>query len=120
MSLLIAALIGLAAGLLSGLFGIGGGIIVVPALILLLGLTQIQATATSLAALLLPVGILGVWVYARVGAVQFPIAAMVALGILLGTALGARLALNLPPTALRWGLALLLVAVAIQLVWRRG
>lgn len=57
MQLLIAGLIGLAAGVLSGVFGIGGGIIVVPGLILLAGLTQQQTTGTSLAALVLPVGL---------------------------------------------------------------
>ena len=115
MDLILAALIGLAAGILSGLFGIGGGVIVVPALIFLVGLEQRTATGTSLAALLLPVGILGVMTYARVGAVKFPVAALLALGILLGTALGARVAFTLPEVWLRRSLALLLVFVAAQL-----
>ena len=96
MSLVISAVIGLLAGLLSGLFGIGGGIIVVPALTLLVGLDLRGATGTSLAALLLPVGILGVMTYARTGAVRFPISALLAVGILVGTALGAQVASSLP------------------------
>ncbi|MBF6595686.1 MAG: sulfite exporter TauE/SafE family protein [Thermaceae bacterium] len=119
MGLLLAGVIGLAAGILSGLFGIGGGIVVVPALIFLVGLTIREATGTSLAALLLPVGILGVLAYARLGAVRWPIAALLALGLVIGTYFGARLALNLPEIALRRGLAVLLLVVALQLVLRR-
>ncbi|MER3480102.1 MAG: permease [Meiothermus sp.] len=119
MELFLSALIGLFAGLLSGLVGIGGGVIVVPALILLLGLDQRTATGSSLAALLLPVGILGVLAYAREGAVRWPVAALVATGLLLGTYFGARLAWRIPEEALRVGLALLLIGVAIHLLLRR-
>ena len=98
-------MIGLLAGLLSGLFGIGGGIIVVPTLVLLLGLDLRSATGTSLAALLLPVGILRVMTYARTGTVRLPVAALLACGMLLGTALGARVAFSLPEITLRLGVA---------------
>jgi len=119
MTLFLSALIGLMAGVLSGLFGIGGGIIVVPALIFLVGLSVREATGTSLAALLLPVGLLGVLTYARMGAVKLPVAALLAAGLLIGTYLGARLALNLPEVLLRRGLAVLLLLVALQLLLRR-
>lgn len=119
MTLVYSGLIGLAAGVLSGLFGIGGGIIVVPALIFLVGLEQQAATGTSLAALLLPVGILGVLTYARAGAVNLPIAALLALGILIGTALGARFALSIPEVTLRRALAVLMVVIALQLWLKR-
>lgn len=119
MDWLLTALIGLTAGVLSGLFGIGGGVIVVPALILLVGLEQRTATGTSLAALLLPVGLLGVMTYARAGAVRFPMAALLALGILVGTALGARVAFVLPELWLRRMLAVLLVMLATQLWCKR-
>jgi uncharacterized protein len=115
MDWLLTALIGLVAGVLSGLFGIGGGVIVVPALILLVGLEQRTATGTSLAALLLPVGLFGVMTYARAGAVRFPMAALLALGILVGTALGTRVAFVLPELWLRRLLAVLLVMLATQL-----
>lgn len=114
-----ALLIGASAGLLSGFFGIGGGVVVVPALIFLLGLTQLQATATSLAALLLPVGILGVLNYYRMGAVNLTVAALLALGILFGTYFGSKIALNLPEMLLRRGFAALLILVAVQLLLRK-
>jgi uncharacterized protein len=119
MQLVISTLIGLAAGVLSGLFGIGGGIIVVPALIFLVGLNQHTATGTSLAALLLPVGIIGVLTYYRSHAVNLPVAGMLALGIVIGTALGARVGLSLPEVTLRRLLAGLMMAVAVQLLLKR-
>ena len=119
MSLVFSGVIGLVAGLLSSVFGIGGGIIVVPALALLVGLDQRTATGTSLAALLLPVGILGVMTYARAGSVRFPIAALLAGGILIGTALGSRVALALPEVTLRRGLAVLLLLVAAELFFKK-
>jgi uncharacterized protein len=118
-NLILSGVIGLVAGVLSGLFGIGGGVIVVPALLLLVGLTQREAIGTSLAALLLPVGFLGVLTYFRVGAVKLPVAALLALGLLVGAYLGSRLALNLPEVALRRGLAVLLVLVAVQLILKK-
>jgi len=75
--LLIGLLIGLAAGTLSGLVGIGGGVVIVPALVFL-GLSQREASGTSLAALVMPVGLLAVISYARRHEVHFPIAAGIA------------------------------------------
>ena len=88
--------VGFAAGILSGLFGIGGGSLIVPCLIALAGMDVLHASATSLAALLLPVGILGVWQYHKAGLVQWKVAGWLSAGILLGSALGAELALSLP------------------------
>lgn len=119
MQLVLSALIGLTAGVLSGVFGIGGGIIVVPALVLLVGLNQHTATGTSLAALLLPVGILGVLTYYRSNAVNLPVAGLLAAGIVVGTALGARLGLSLPEVLLRRLLAGLMIVVAVQLLLKR-
>ncbi len=90
-----------------------------PGLLVLVGLTQREATGTSLAALLLPVGLLGVLTYSRLGAVKLPIALLLALGMLAGTYLGSRLALSLPEVTLRRGLALLLVLVAGQLILKK-
>jgi uncharacterized protein len=83
--------IGLAAGVLSGLFGIGGGILIVPALVFL-GLTQREASGTSLAALLVPVGLLGVLEYARRHEVRAPYAIGLAVGLTVGVLFGAQLA----------------------------
>lgn len=88
--------IGLAAGLLSGVFGIGGGIIIVPALILLLKFTPESAVATSLGALLLPVGLLAVREYHRQGMVDWGAAAALGLGILVSSWVGARLVISSP------------------------
>jgi uncharacterized protein len=107
--------IGLAAGVLSGLFGIGGGVVIVPALLLLGRLPMITATGTSLAALLLPVGALGAWEYYRHGHLNIPAAALIALGLFLGAWFGARLAQDVSGPTLRRLFALFMVAVAIRL-----
>lgn len=92
--------IGLLAGVASGMFGIGGGVIIVPALIVL-GFELSQAVGTSLGALLMPVGILAVIAYYRDGKLRFPIAALIALGLTVGSIFGADLARNLPSDTLK-------------------
>jgi uncharacterized membrane protein YfcA len=95
MNYLIAIAIGLLAGVSSGLFGVGGGVIIVPLVVALYGFNQQQGSATSLVALLLPVGALGVWQYYRsgfLGVENFKYGGLIALGLLFGTLLGARLA----------------------------
>jgi uncharacterized membrane protein YfcA len=107
--------LGLAAGVLSGVFGIGGGVVIVPGLVLLLGFTQKTATGTSLLALLLPVGALGVMAYAREGHVDVRAGLLVAAGVFAGVLVGARFALGQPDTVLRRLFALLLVGLAVRL-----
>jgi uncharacterized membrane protein YfcA len=109
---LIFLLIGLLAGVLSGVFGIGGGVVIVPALIILAGMTPIAATGTSLAALLLPVGALGAYEYYRKGNLQIGAALWIALGLFLGVWFGAKLAQHLSPLQLRRAFAVFLVLVA--------
>ena len=104
--------IGFLAGLLSGLFGIGGGIVIVPALVILAQMSQKTATGTSLAALLMPVGALGAWQYYRAGAMDIRAALLIAPGILVGAFIGAKIALQLPSRELQRGFALFLVVVA--------
>jgi len=103
---------------MSGLFGIGGGLVIVPALILLGGMTTKQAAGTSLAALLLPVGILGAMEYWRAGHVSVQMALLVAIGLLVGAFIGARLAVGLPNELLQraFGVLLLLVGLRLALV----
>jgi uncharacterized membrane protein YfcA len=115
MSLLFLA-IGLAAGLLSGLFGIGGGILIVPALLLFGKMNPATATGTSLGALLLPVGALGAWEYRRHGHVNVTAALLVALGIFVGAYFGARFAQDLDPATAKRAFALFLILVAAR-VW---
>jgi hypothetical protein len=88
-------LIGVAAGVFAGLFGIGGGIIIVPSLILLAGFPLVKATGTSLAAILLPVGILGVIAYVKAKVIDLRASAWIAAGLLVSVAVGAWLANSL-------------------------
>src|SRR5438132_8481454 len=108
--------IGLAAGVAAGMFGIGGGIIIGPALILLAGFIPVMVTGTSLAALLLPVGALGAWEYWRHGHVNLPAAMWIALGLFLGAWFGARIAQSVSGTALQRSFAIFLLIVAAR-VW---
>jgi uncharacterized protein len=107
--------VGLAAGVLSGLFGIGGGIVIVPALILIGHLSPQTATGTSLGALLLPVGALGAWQYYRTGHLDVRASALIALGLAGGVYFGALIAQHIQPDAARRLFAVFLVLVALWL-----
>ena len=115
--MLILLAIGFFAGILSGVFGIGGGVIIVPALILLAGMVPIVATGTSLAALLLPVGILGAWEYHKKGNLDIQAALWIALGLVVGVWIGARLAQHLTPVQLKRAFSVFLVLVAARMWW---
>jgi len=91
-TLLILVIIGLAAGFLSGLVGIGGGIIMVPSLVFFLGLTQKQAQGTSLGVLMLPVVALAVWQYHKQGQINFNYVFLIAVAFITGGFLGSKLA----------------------------
>ncbi len=107
--------IGLAAGVLSGLFGIGGGVLIVVALVLVAKWPILQATGTSLGALLLPVGVLGALEYHRRGHVDFKAAGLIALGLFLGAWFGARIAVQTPPATLQRLFAVFLVVMAVRM-----
>ena len=106
-------IIGVVAGIMAGMFGIGGGVVIVPALILFLHFTLLQANGTSLAALLLPVSIFAVISYHKSGFVKFKTAAYIAVGILAGVSFGSTIALNLPGQFLKilYGCFLLYVGI---------
>ncbi len=101
--------LGLGAGILSGLFGIGGGILIVPVLITAFGMTVLHASATSLAALLLPVGILGVVGYYRHGFIRWRSAAWITTGLLCGSGLGAVAAVHAPTHVLEIAYSIFLI-----------
>ena len=111
----VIGLIGLGGGILSGLFGIGGGLVIVPGLILLAGFSAKQAAGTSLAALLLPVGILGAMEYWRAGQVDIRAAVLIAAGLLIGAYFGARIAVGLPADLIQRAFGVLLVLVGVRL-----
>jgi uncharacterized membrane protein YfcA len=108
--------IGLCAGILSGLVGVGGGLIIVPALIFFLGFTQHQAQGTSLGLLLLPVGILAVINYYNKGNVDLRVVAIMSVAFLAGGWLGSKLALRLPEDAVKKVFAVFLFYSAFKLL----
>jgi uncharacterized protein len=115
MGIWIFLLIGLAAGVFSGLFGLGGGIVIVPALMFLARMEPQTATGTSLAALLLPVGALGAYEYYKHGHLNMVAALLIALGLFIGAGFGARFSLMLTGVALRRIFAVFLVLIAIRM-----
>jgi uncharacterized membrane protein YfcA len=115
---LLFLLVGLGAGVLSGLFGIGGGIVIVPALLFFAKYEPQMATGTSLGALLLPVGALGAWQYWKAGNLELRASLLIAVGLFFGAFVGARVAQHLSAPVLKKSFAIFLVLVAIQL-WRK-
>lgn len=116
MPLFIGAGIGLVAGVLSGLVGIGGGILIVPALVFA-GLSQREASGTSLAALLLPVGILAVMEYGRRHEVRPVYAVGIAVGLTVGALIGAALAGHISGVVLQRMLGVVMMVVAVRLIF---
>jgi uncharacterized protein len=117
MVIVAAVAIGLLAGALGGLFGVGGGIIFVPTLVLLLDLGQVDAEATSLLAIL-PVVAVGTWRQHRYGNVHWRAAGTIGLAAVAGVELGVLAAKSLPEETLRRLFAVLVLVVAAQLAWR--
>jgi uncharacterized protein len=116
-ALVAAGAVGLVAGVLAGLFGVGGGILFVPTLTLVLGLTQIHAEASSLLAIL-PTAAAGAWQQRRYGNVRWRAALVLALGAIAGVEAGVQIAEALPEHALRRLFGVLMLAIAAQLAWR--
>src|SRR5580692_2352344 len=112
---ILAVLIGITAGALSGLIGLGGGVLLVPALVYLFRMSQHEAQGTSLATLLLPIGLFGFWEYYRRGQVDGRIAALLALGFTIGAYAGGRWAQSIPDLALRRVFAATLFLVAVRM-----
>jgi uncharacterized membrane protein YfcA len=115
-SYILAVMLGLLAGVLAGMFGVGGGILFVPTLVAL-GLSQINAEASSLLAII-PTVLVGVWRQHRYGNVRRGPALVIGLASIAATVAGARVALALPEATLRKLFAVLLLATAGQIAWR--
>lgn len=116
MNILIYLLLGLTAGAFSGVVGIGGGIIIVPALVFFFGMTQHLAQGTTLALMVPPIGILAAWTYYNQGYVDLKVAAFVAIGFLLGGLIGAKIAVMLPNDVLKKIFAFVLFAIGIKML----
>jgi uncharacterized membrane protein YfcA len=118
MSLPVFLIIGLCAGILAGLFGVGGGLIIVPALTLIAGYSQKTATGTSLVALLLPIGLAGVYAFYQQGAINWTnikAGLLISVGMFLGSWFGAKIALSLPDYVLKRAFCIFLLAVAARM-----
>jgi uncharacterized membrane protein YfcA len=117
--LIILIIIGLISGMLSGIFGIGGAIIVIPALIFILGLSQHEAQGTSLAFMIPPVGILAAWNYWKAGHVNWKFALILSLTFVIGAYLGSQFSLNIPDRTLRRLFGVLMILMAFKLIFSK-
>lgn len=114
-TILILFCIGIVAGMLSGIVGIGGGIIIVPALVFFLGFSQLKAQGTSLGILLLPVGILAVIQFYKQGYIDMKTVGIVACSFVVGGYLGSKIALALPQETVKKVFAVLLLLISIKM-----
>jgi uncharacterized membrane protein YfcA len=111
-TILLLLIVGLAAGVLSGLVGLGGGVIIVPALVYLMGFNQHQATGTSLGILLLPAGIFAVLNYYQKGYIDVKVVLLIFAGFLVGGWLGSKISLNISEGTLKKVFAVVLILIA--------
>jgi len=109
--------IGLAAGMLSGMFGVGGGVIIVPALMYFMAMSQHQAQGTSLALMLLPIGFLAVWNYWKAGAVDWKAGLIVAATFVIGGYFGSKISISLSEVRLKQLFGILLAAIALKMIF---
>ena len=116
-TVIIVILIGLAAGMLSGLVGVGGGIIIVPALVFLLGFSQHQAIGTSLGILLLPAGILAVINYYKKGFIDIRVVLILFVGYVIGSYFGSKISLSVSQDVLKKAFAVMLILIAVKMLF---
>ena len=108
--------LGLVAGILGGAFGIGGGSIIIPALVYLYGLTQHQAQGTTLAIMVPPIGLLAAWRYYQNGNVKLAVAGFICLGFLIGGWLGAGLVQHVDEPVLKKAFGIFLLLVSLRMI----
>ncbi len=113
-------ILGIIAGYFSGLIGIGGGVIIVPALIILFGFSQHMAQGTTLALLIPPIGILAVMDYYKKGFVDVKAAIFICVGFVVGGYLGGRMSLGLSEPVLRKIFSLILIIIGIRMFFFKG
>ena len=115
-TILILALIGILAGILSGFVGVGGGVVIVPALMYALSMSQYEAQGTSLFILLLPVGILAVMNYYKSGHINWQFGLVVALTFVVGGYIGSKLALKISPSIVKIIFGVIMAYVSVRMV----
>jgi uncharacterized membrane protein YfcA len=118
--LIILLLIGLFAGFISGTFGVGGGIIIIPALVFILGLSQHQAQGTSLAMMLAPIGIFAVYNYFKAGYINIRFAIVLMIAFIAGAYLGSLSAINISSLWLKRMFGVLIVVVGLRMIFSRS
>ena len=116
-TIIILIIIGFASGVLGGLVGVGGGIIIVPALVFILGFSQLDAQGTSLALIMFPVGLLAVIQYYKQGHVNFNIVFLLAIGFVIGSFLGSKISLSIPQQTVKRIFAILMLVIAIKILF---
>jgi uncharacterized protein len=114
--ILILIVIGIITGIMAGMLGIGGAIIMIPALVFIMGISQQSAQGTSLAVMLPPIGILAAYNYYKAGQVNIKFAIILAIFFLVGSYFGSKLALTLPQNVLKKVFGVLLLLVAIRML----
>lgn len=114
--ILFLGLIGVAAGVLSGFVGVGGGIIIVPGLVFLLGMTQHSAQGTSLFILLLPIGFMAVYNYWKAEQINWGYGAIIAITFVLGSYFGSKMALKLQPGLVKLIFGIIMVLISAKLM----
>ena len=117
MNIFLYLLLGLVAGVFSGLMGIGGAIIIIPCLVLLFGLSQHTAQGTTLALMVPPIGLLAAWIYYKQGFVDLKIAALICLGFFVGGLAGAQFAMKIPDELLRKIFGVILLLASLKMIF---
>lgn len=117
MQILYLLLLGLIAGIASGFLGIGGGVIIIPALVFLFGLTQHQAQGTTLALMIPPIGLLAALKYYAEGNVKVSIAVFICVGFFLGGYIGASFVQKIPDAVLKRVFGIAMFILSIKMIW---
>lgn len=115
---LLLMLIGLAAGVLSGFAGVGGGVIIIPALIFLLGMTQFEAQGTSLAMMIPPIGLMAAFNYYKEGYINWKYAIILALFFFVGGYIGSKLAISIPQNIVKKSFAIFIILVGARMLFK--
>ncbi|MDF2884467.1 MAG: hypothetical protein K0R54_5034 [Clostridiaceae bacterium] len=118
-NIILFIVIGSIAGILSGIFGIGGGVIIVPALIYLCGFSQLKAQGTSLAILLPPVGILAFIDYYKEGHVNLQAGILICIFLVIGSVFGAKISHSIPSSVLKKSFGILMILISLKMIFSK-